>query len=151
MFFFQKCTGTKYYTAYNTSEYLAIKDKVSPTQWGRNLDSLRALDAKTMGDRFFDKVTKPTDCSASGIGAIFYAKDKWANFCMFLSIFLSNMMLVNVFIRHKILDIYLLIANIISVIAFICICHFTQVSLLYGIYIILFFLLILLGIEIYSY
>ncbi len=151
MFFFQKCTGTKYYAAYNKNEYLAVKDKVASTQWGRNIDSMRALEVKSVKERVFNTITKPIPCSASGIGAIIYAKDKWANFFILISIFISKILLINVFIKSKMLDLSLLTANIISVIAFICISYYTQVTLLYGIYVLLFWLLILLGIEVYSY
>lgn len=151
MFFFHKCTGTKYYSAYNKVEYLVVKDKVASTLWGRDLDSIKALDNKTLRERIFTIVTKPTECSASGIGAIFFAKDKWANFFIFLSIFLSKILFFNLFLKFNLLDIYLLIANIVSVIAFICISHFTQVTLLYGIYVLFSFLLILLGLEVFTY
>lgn len=148
IFFFQKCTGAKYYAAYNYDEYLHIKDNVPTTQWGRNVDSLRALEVKSFSQKLFSKALKPTNYSASGFGAVMYAKDKWANFFIICSIILTQLLCLTAILRKHKIDTSLLSLNTFIVIAFILVNYYTKVTLQYGVFVLLAALLIQLFFEI---
>ena len=106
---------------------------------------------------FYDKLIRPTPYSMSGIGIILLYKDiiiykyMLSIITLGISLFLSFITLVFwFFIRKKKLGIYVVGLNLLSVLTFQVICFASQVEMLYGLWVLLFLLIVQLLTEIQS-
>lgn len=108
-----------------------------------NKDTANATISKNFLEKLAIKIIRPTNSSLSGLGSIFYYKNLTGRVVSALSLLTSLMLLMafKVFKSQRV-KLYLLIINVLCVTIFIVDSFISEVTLLWGVWTLLFLLLI---------
>ena len=167
-FFFSNCTGLNLHTAYNQSEAdenlleenesaAAVVDtttlgthisddtsKINYTDNGNKIksDSDSLTKSIVTGDRILKQILMPTNTSLSGIGSIFFFKNMAGKITIAISLITSLSLLIAFRImKSKKIKLYFLLTGLFSLTIFIVDSFVSKVTLLWGLWTLLAFML----------
>jgi phosphoglycerol transferase MdoB-like AlkP superfamily enzyme len=129
---------------------LAISAPILEDEAHTNFDSIISdfnaglnYNHKTFSERLFIEIISPARSSVSAVGVVLFYKDRAGKIFIVTSMLLSLILFIGYrWIKSKKIICYGLLINIISVSAFICDSFFSDVTLLYGAWVLLFLLIV---------
>ncbi len=173
-FFFQTCVGVHLTIAYNEKD--AAKDLqyaiTTPYAYeGITVDTITNTDTVIYtkplyhNAEFYEKFNRsdlslqekiacriylPTDKSLSGISSISFYKNLTGQILIGISLFFSIILLISFKLKNRKIKLYLIVANILSLIAFIIVGFISEVTVLWGCWLLLILLILLFIVERYN-